>query len=426
MVEQEMYTEDKPSSSKTKLDKKHGLIKKSKPDEEDFTEYSEVMTAGQTGGGGNDLSVHDLTGRPGKNGKSMSAMNKYIINFLLIAIYIIIWCYILRNVKCAKWDSTVFQNITDRIYLLFLTTSAFILVLVTSFVLMIDYHRLLFVVHSEVYSYCLVQLFVKYIAPLIKGVEWVEKINGMLSHVLLFYMSILLLFPVIFIILYLMFLSTVKSTAIILMYINFYRFRDVLFYCFLNIFISFFDVILFFTIAELKEASNTIDYIFLAILGIIHLVLVKCIIIVSTIEVLKRRNGDIKDTRYKEVGNIDQSFKGNVSSDTKESINESFGIQKTGLLFYQVIRSIFCNLSSIIVSCVFYFLGVFKFLPFGLNTKIIKFFDRFFCYNVTFTLIISVYDNTITSTLLSTKTQESITFYRPMSHMDSVFPLWSF
>lgn len=396
MSKPELCSEKESSSCKTEPDVSHGLIKKDKTDENSIIEYSEVVKPDQnTNTQENDLNTRELAGEFEKKSKSISTMEKFISNLLLIIIYIIIWFCFLGNAKYDRANTTVFDNVSNIGSLMFLITSAFILMLAVSFLLMIDYRKLMFIIHSEVYSYCLMWLFHDRLVSFLQSYELVMKIGRMFSDNLLFYMSVLLFSTLVFIFPYLRFRNSAKSVAVVLIHTNFYGFRSVLFHCFLNLFVFAFDVILIFFVIEIKEAFNILDYVLLFLLGIIHLVFVKCYVIISTVEILKRISSNANDTQYKNVTNVDKSLRETTISDVSEinePASELFGIKYRKSLFYSVVLSIFSNLSSITFSCVFCLFNVFRLLPFGMNMRIKGFVEQLFCYNSTFTLVVSVYE----------------------------------
>ncbi|ELA47688.1 hypothetical protein VCUG_00770 [Vavraia culicis subsp. floridensis] len=396
MSKPELCTEKESSSRKVEPDVSHGLIKKDKTEESSISEYSETVKLDpSTNIGENDLSIRELASEFEKKSKSASSANKFITNLLLIIIYIIIWFYFLRNVIYDNATTTVFDSANKTASQIFLVTSAFILVLAASFLLMIDYRKLMFIIHSRVYSYHLMRFSYNHLALLLRNYELVTRIRSMFSENLLFHMSMLLFTPFIFILLYLIFRNSAKSVAVVLIHTNFYGFRSVLFHCFLDLFVSVIDVVLIFFVIELKKAFNILDYVSLFLLGIIHFAFVKFYVIISTVEVLKRRSSNANDTQYKNVTSVDKSSREATISDVSESNEpgtELFGTKDRKNLFCSVVSSIASNLSFITLSCVFSLFSVFRLLPFGINKRIRKSVWQYFCYNLIFTLVVSVYE----------------------------------
>lgn len=346
--------------------------------------------------GEKDVSRENLAREQHEKNMASIKRTKIVVNSLLVVICIVAWCFVLRNIERRRINLETFQRVNINCFDLVLRASTMVLILSATFILMLDYQNLMFFVHTAFYSSQIVDFFCENLVSFLEEVSFIQDVVSRTPSFILYYSSILLLMILLFGIIIFLFRTTVKHCSLIITYTEFFRFRKVLFHVFFILFVFSMDATLFFLLRELKGYFGLFDKIFMVVVAFTNFIFIKCIIVVTVVKLLQEKNKQVDDREYKQVKNTD-SFSnasllngaiGNSASIDIVTIEE----RSDGL--FSILISVVFRLHSILFLYILCPLTVLKIFSCYKNTRIHQFFQHILCYDIAFTAICEICNET--------------------------------
>lgn len=308
---------------------------------------------------------------------TFTAVNRGVINVLSISMYLIMWYYLCRNVRTARLTRHAFDRARDVLSQLFLHSSAVVVGMLVSFCLMTGHARTLLAVHSVLYSYAVFVLLLRYAMPYLRSLLVMQTVPVGMVYCL----CTVVLFVFVFLVLYYSLHSAVRDCAVVLQQTRYARLGSVLLNALLVVCVSFADVSAMLLLRSTKDVFSIIDHAVLAIFAVVHVVFMKCYIIISVVKILKRHCGGATDEYGKTDG---QHARELLGDDSRTS---------TPGMFMDIFLSVVRNIYLILLSCFLYPLSIISLLPFIRDTGMFKGLRRLFYHDMTFTLVVSVHNN---------------------------------